>query len=116
MTTAISDRYAITGDGCLWFGGKPSGPSEQDKRNARLQEQLLKKQLAEKPPEIAMPAIEMPKPQVFAPPPQQTSQDTEAAAREMKQAMRRKRGILRSRLGAGDTGGAMKKLSGSAKL
>jgi hypothetical protein len=87
------------------FGGGGGGPSKTQKENEKLNNQLLKQQLAsmsQSAPE--MPAFVAPKPPKYAPPPSQTSQDAEAAAQEFRRASKMRRGFARSKLGAGDTG------------
>lgn len=91
----------------LQFGGGPS-QSKTAKENERLNNQLLKQQLAQmskSQPEAA--PITIPKPPVYAPPPTQTSMDAEAAAQEFRRNMRRRRGFLASKLtqGTGAAGG-----------
>jgi hypothetical protein len=86
-------------------GGGGGGPSKTAKENEKLNNQLLKQQLAamgKEQPE--MPAFIPPPAPKYAPPPSQTSQDAEAAAQEFRRASKMRRGFARSKLGAGDTG------------
>ncbi len=86
-------------------GGGGGGPSKTAKENEKLNNQLLKQQLAamgKEQPE--MPAFIPPPTPKYAPPPSQTSQDAEAAAQEFRRASKMRRGFARSKLGAGDTG------------
>lgn len=88
-------------------GGKAPEPSKVQKENDRLNNMLLQKQLASFGKEAPMPPVPpLPKPPKFAPPPSQTPADAEAAGREFQRNRRLRRGIARSRLGAGDSGGA----------
>lgn len=86
-------------------GGGGGGPSKTAKENEKLNNQLLKQQLAamgKEQPE--MPMFVPPLAPKYAPPPSQTSQDAEAAAQEFRRSARMRRGFAKSKLGAGDTG------------
>lgn len=79
-------------------GGGQKGPSETDKATARLQQQLLRKQISAASQMPEMPAIPTaPKIEKIAPPPQQTTADTEAAARELRKSLAKRKGLAFSR-------------------
>lgn len=85
-------------------GGAPE-QSKTAKENEKLNNQMLRAQLAQigKEPEIpAMPPI--PAAPKYAPPPSSTPADAEAASREAQRRSRMRRGLMKSKLGAGDTG------------
>jgi hypothetical protein len=86
-------------------GGKQPEQTKTQKENEKLNNQLLKQQLAAMGKEApAMPTFVAPPPPKYAPPPSQTSQDAEAAAQEFRRATKMRRGFAKSKLGAGDTG------------
>lgn len=86
-------------------GGGGGGPSKTQRENEKLNNQLIKQQLAAMSKEAPeMPAFVAPPTPKYAPPPNQTSQDAEAAAQEFRKAAKMRRGFAKSKLGAGDTG------------
>ena len=88
-------------------GGGGGGPSKTQRENEKLNNQLIKQQLAAMSKEAPeMPAFVAPPTPKYAPPPNQTSQDAEAAAQEFRKAAKMRRGFAKSKLGAGDTGRA----------
>lgn len=86
-------------------GAKAPQQSSQSKRNERLQEQLMRQQLASaknfEMPEIPQAAPLLPAP----PPPSATSADTIEAARDMRRQANRRTSAGRSTIFAGETGG-----------
>jgi hypothetical protein len=80
--------------------GGPPPKSKTERENEKLNNQMLKAQLAQMGKEQEMPAYEAPPAPKYAPPPSSTSQDTEAAAQEAMRAAKRRRGFAKSRLAA----------------
>lgn len=96
MRMKAGTAYAFGG------GGGSSGPSATQKENDRLNQQLLRKQLAAKQEKVD--PIAVPKAQKFAPAPTETSADTDQIARDFRRRSAMRQGIQKSRL-AGETGG-----------
>lgn len=74
-------------------GGGGAGPSATARENERLNNMLLKKQLAESGKMSGMGDFKIPPAPVYAPPPSSTSADAAAAANETRQQAVQRRGI-----------------------
>lgn len=83
---------------------KPSGPTDEQRKNERLSAELMKVQLKQAKTPIELPKIETPKPVPPPPPPAVESGEVAQKMEEARQKAGRRTNTARGTIFAGETG------------